>query len=360
MSKVIILVLCFGILFPTTNLFAQKQNLGISLVPQVGFLMPHRAAIAHLNTGHILGGQFNVVIQTNGESKWHHDFNFPRIELNAFYYDLGAPDILGKAFGVSSGIYLPFFNYNGWSAGSSLALGIGWLTKHYDKVSNPKNNAIGSNLNALVNIGIRIEKQFLNNSFGLELSMMHLSNGATRLPNLGLNLPLLSFNYTHFLKSLKYKATFIDENAGYSMKNWRFHTQFIGSVKQIYPTGGSTYGVVALTNYFHFGVKPKFIIEGGLDAIYNQSIIKYNTESSDRINNFQLGIYTAYVLPIHKIEFLIAMGRYIIDPLDPGGKWYHKFGGRFQITERLWGNFTIKSHWAKADYFEYGLSYRWK
>lgn len=360
MTRVIIWVLCSVFLCPLVTLFAQNQNYGVSVSSQAGFLLPHRSTMAHLNVGHSYGGQLSFVIQTNGNKEWHHDFNFPRIEMNAFFYDLGNQDVLGQTFGVSSGMYLPYFKCKGWSLGSSLALGVGWVTKHYDKVNNPKNNAIGSHLNALVNLGIRLEKQFSNSSLSFETSMTHLSNGAYKLPNLGLNLPLLSFNYTYFFDNLRFENDFTQKNIGLPLKTWSFHTQLVASVKQIYPTGGSTHGVVALTNYFNYRLKPKFVIEGGLDAIYNQSVIKYNKGDHGRIKNFQLGMYAAYVLPVHKIQFILAMGRYIIDPLDPGGHWYHKFGGRFQITERLWGHFTIKSHWAKADYFEYGLSYRWK
>ncbi|WP_107039167.1 acyloxyacyl hydrolase [Brumimicrobium mesophilum] len=360
MSKLIVLVIGFGFILLSAQLSAQQQNIGLSLSSQVGYLLPHRAAMGHLNLGHVTGGQLRTVIQTNGSKQWHHDFNFPRIELNTFFYDLGNSSVLGQTFGVSSGMYLPFFNYSGWSIGSTQLLGIGWVSKHYDKVENPKNNAIGSHINAMVNLGVRVEKQWVNNSIGIEIGMTHLSNGAYKLPNLGLNLPLLSFNFTHFLNALKYEENYSELSSGLPLKNWGFYTQLVGSVKQIYPTGGSTFGIVALNNYFQYRFKPKFIFEGGIDAIYNQSVIKYNKEGHGRMKNFQMGLYAAYVLPIHKIEFLVAMGSYIVDPLNPGGKFYHKFGGRFQITDKLWGNFTIKSHWAKADYFEYGISYRWK
>lgn len=360
MSRVLLVVFSLGIIFPFANLSAQQQNVGLSIIPQAGFLLPHRSTMAHLNIGHSFGGQVGVVIQTNGRKQWHHDFLFPRIEMNAFFYDLGNPEILGQTFGVSSALYLPYFKTNGWSLGSSLGFGLGYVTKTYDLVENPKNNVIGSHMNALINLGVRLEKQFTNNAFGLEVSMTHLSNGAYKLPNLGLNLPFLSFNYTHYLNQLAFEDKPSIEENGLAIKSWAFHTQLIGSVKQIYPTGGSTHGVLALTNYVQYRIKKKFILEGGIDANYNQSIIKYNQGNHGRIKNFQLGIYASYVLPIHKMQLLVAMGRYIIDPLDPGGKWFHKFGGRFQISDRLWGHFTIKSHWAKADYFEYGFSYRWK
>ncbi|PWH86126.1 hypothetical protein DIT68_06105 [Brumimicrobium oceani] len=354
------MILCLGMLFPMEQLFAQTRNYGVSLSPQAGFLLPHRATMAHLTVGHSAGFRVGAVIQTNGEKQWHHDFNFPSIELGIFYHDLGNKDVLGSTFGFSAGIYLPYFKSNGWSFGNNVSYGLAWVSKKYDLVENPKNNAIGSNLNTITNVGFRLEKQFSKNSIALEVGMMHLSNGAYKLPNLGVNLPFFGFNFTHFIQPLKFNASATDNFIGLPINAWSFHTLLIGSIKQVYPTGGSTYGVGALTNYLQYSVKGKCIIEAGVDAIYNESIVKYNKGNHGRGKNFQIGLYGAYVLPIHKMQLVFAMGRYVLNPLDPAGQWYHKCGARFRLAERLWGNFTIKAHWAKADYFEYGLSYRWK
>lgn len=354
------MVLCLGLLLPVDELSAQDRNIGISLVPQAGFLLPHRSTVSHLNVGHSYGGRIGAVIQTNGNKQWHHDFDFPTIEFGSFYYDLGNKDVLGSTFGISAGIYLPYFKKNGWSIGTNAAYGLAWVTKKYDLVENPKNNVIGSNLNTITNIGIRFEKQFSKNSISLEVGMTHLSNGAYRLPNLGVNLPFIGFSYHYFINQLEFKDVATESFIGLPINNWSFHSLLIGSIKQIYPTGGNTYGVVSLTNYAQYGVRKKCIIEGGIDAIYNESIVKYNKGDHGKVKNFQLGLYAAYVLPIHKMQLIVGMGRYLINPLDPAGQWYHKFGARFRLAEQLWGNFTIKSHWAKADYFEYGLSYRWK
>ena len=105
MSKILLVVLCMGFILPLNKLFSQKQNIGISVTPQVGFLLQHRTTMAHLHFGHSYGGQVEVVIQTNGEKQWHHDFKFPTIELNSYYYDLGNRDVLGSVIGVS-------FNYD--------------------------------------------------------------------------------------------------------------------------------------------------------------------------------------------------------------------------------------------------------
>lgn len=351
--------MCFFTVLTTSSLWSQQYNFGIGAEPKIGYLMPHRSTMAHLVEQHSYAVELSGVLQTDGTKQWHHDFNFPKISVNLFYSDLGNPNVLGEAYAFTGGIYLPFFKQNGWSLGSELQAGIGYVTKHYDVDLNPKNNAIGSHVNCLFSFGLRFEKQFLQHAMGMKVSMTHFSNGAYKLPNLGLNLPFLGLNYTYFMQPINRKDSASFEREGTELKSWNFSTQLIGSVKQIYPTGGNSYGVIALTNYAQFKATHKCMIEGGLDLIYNGSTVAYNGGGYSRDKNFQVGVYGAYVLPIHKFHMFVAMGRYLYKPLYPAGMWYHKFGGRFQIIDKLWANISIKSHWAKADYFEYGLSYRW-
>jgi len=359
LRKSIFVFFSFLLICQSSFLLAQKHNYGILTSPRIGYLLPHRSTMAHLVRGHAFGAELSVVLQTNGEKQWHHDFNFPEINLGVFYGDLGNRDVLGHAIGFTGGIYLPFFKRNGWSLGTDLEVGLGYVTKHYDVITNPKNNAIGSHFNSIVGFGLQFEKKLVQHAIGMKVSMTHLSNGAFQLPNLGVNLPFFAVSYAYYFKPLNTFNEASVEREGQALKTWNFYTQLIVSAKQIYPTGGSTYGVVALTNYTHYKIKNKCILEAGVDFIYNESIVKYNQGDHGKDKNLQMGLYGAYVLPIHRFQILVGMGRYLYNPLDPAGMWYHKFGSRFKITDRLWANITIKSHWAKADYFEYGLTFRW-
>lgn len=343
----------------TSKTSAQKQNLGLSLTPEYGFLLAHRITMGHLTKAHAYGVNLNAVIHTNGEKQWHHDFLHPEFNFGITYASLGNDEILGKAFGLGGGIYLPFFRKNQWSFGAQLNGTVAVVTKPYDLVDNPKNNAIGSYVNGLFKLGFRADKRINQHAFGLTLGITHLSNGAIKLPNLGLNFPLLGLHYTYFLAPVNFVETPTEERVGPPINSWQFFTQVIGSSSQIYPTGGNNYGVISVTNYFHYKVKRKFVLEGGIDVSYSQSLIKQIAGEWDRTKNIRVGVYAGYVLPIHRFEFYVAMGGYAYDRLNANGRWFHKFGTRFQVYDFIWANISIKSHWFKADYFEYGLSFKW-
>lgn len=330
---------------------------GIQLSSKYGFLLPHRSTMGHLLQGHTKFIEAGAVFQMEGKQHWHHHFNMPTVSFMFNYMDFGNREVLGQGFGVQIATYLPYFRKKGWSFGSRLGAGIGYVTKKFDQLENPKNNAIGSNINALVTVGFKVEKQFKKDALAVEINMSHLSNGAYKLPNLGLNLPMLGIQYTHYFDDLIYAD--LNSDAPILGKKWDWFTQLIVSTKQIYPTGGSNYGIISLTNFVHYNHGLKCKVEMGIDAIYNQSIIRDVPGDYGAEKNIQFGAYMGYVLPVNHIEFLVGMGRYIYNPLDPKGMWYHKLGSRIRLTERLQANIVIKAHWAKADYFEYGLTYRW-
>ena len=48
---------------------------------------------------------------------------------------------------------------------------------------------------------------------------------------------------------------------------------------------------------------------------------------------------------------------YLRDRYRPNGPLYHRIGFRYQLKNGLYGNVTLKSHWAKADYMELGIGY---
>ena len=70
-----------------------------------------------------------------------------------------------------------------------MGFGITYNWKHYDQDVNPFNIAIGANKTVYIDIGTTLN-YYLSNRFdiGFGFRATHFSNGATTLPNFGLNL----------------------------------------------------------------------------------------------------------------------------------------------------------------------------
>ncbi|MGM0479343.1 MAG: acyloxyacyl hydrolase [Bacteroidota bacterium] len=358
MSLLQVLLVLFFLYPAVLNAQFKGTVQGVSLSPKLCYVLPHRSTMQHLTQGHAHSIDIGTVWQYDGSRAWHDHFNRPKFGFYANYTNFGFREVLGESVGVQSFLYLPYFRTDHWAFGSKVSAGVAYVSKKFDQQKNPKNNAIGSHLNGAVTIGVLLERQFDCWSAGFEVSMAHWSNGAYRLPNLGLNVPYLALNVDYYFEAPKQEEQALEQQMP-SVPKWRLGSQLIASAKEVYPTGGNRYGVASFTQYVQYRIGKVSYLEWGADAIYNQSITAEVEGDYSQRKNWQLGSYLGYVLPVQRFELIIGMGRYLLNPLNPRGMWYHKFGGRLRLTDRIMANISIKSHWAKADYFEYGITYEW-
>jgi len=139
-----------------------------------------------------LGVELTWEMQTYGKQYWHKLSGFPRVGLIGSFQHF-RDERLGWGYGFMPFISLRFFKIGSVEMFGRFAMGLGYVSKHWDEYSNPLNNLVGSHINN--NTGIRL-------GFGIEahrnweirpsFSFTHYSNGAAQYPNLGTN--VMSFN----------------------------------------------------------------------------------------------------------------------------------------------------------------------
>jgi hypothetical protein len=240
-----------------------------------------------------------------------------------------------------------------------LALGPGWVAKKFDRINNYKNIVSGTHLNA--SIQLTQSYQYIINGhqklvFGLCLT--HFSNGAFKLPNLGINLAGLQFGY-HYQFNEKQK-TLIDTAKFEKKINYVIAYSF--GLKQVYPVLGKQYFLsnfsAIIFNHYKEKGSVGLLFDLFKDAsIYNQ--MKYDMDSANNDKtNIQIGVGGVYEVAIDKFTIPIATGFYLYNNYKVLPFMYLKFGLNYYVTKNIHLSFNLKSHFAKADYFSYGLGYR--
>lgn len=97
-----------------------------------------------------------------------------------------------SSFGHPVNIYLfqdiRLLRHGRWSLNAEWNFGISAGWRHFDEETNPENTAIGSNVNAMLGLGLSATYQ-INKSWALRATAnaIHFSNGNTHLPNSGVN-----------------------------------------------------------------------------------------------------------------------------------------------------------------------------
>lgn len=344
-------------------LHAQHASFGIEVKPKLGFLMAHRGVMGHLPREHAVGGELAWYFRPSGAKSWHTAYRKPLLGAALYASSVGNREVLGSFYGTYGFIEFPFVSGRRSEFTGKLGAGLGYGTRVFDQQSNPKNVAMSTHVNALISLGLQYRYFWKDYHLLLGLDLTHFSNGSTKVPNLGINLPYASIGIGKVLHRAPSDSLAHWEKrriAILPIRKWEFSAQGIVSVKEVYPTGRRKFPIYALSLRTERRFSATSGIEIALDWMYKSSIEVYKLDffpTKKRIDYLQAGVYVGYVLPLDRLRFVLGMGAYVRDVYNPDDHFYHRIGMRYRATKHLDINLILKSHWAKADYVEYGIGY---
>lgn len=359
--RVLNLLILFLFVISVSAQDVPSKDFMISTQGYVGYIIAHHSNMTQLIKKHIFGGELTYVFRTDGSKPWQQIHHYPEIGISALHFDLGNPEQLGTL----EAIY-PYTNIRmnklskKMSLNLRLGLGLCYITKPFDRITNHQNNAIGSHVNGFVNIrlntGIMVSKSWRIDA-GVGLS--HASNGAITTPNLGLNMASvnLGVDYVFGNKNLQYKKDSIAK----AKREW--HPSIIGvaGIKEMMPPGTQRYTAYGLMVNCYKTLNHKNKIGGGIEMSYNNSLKKLLGDDSLSFSNSNLlraGVKFCYSFNMHRVSLPVDFGVYFYDNRNYDGRFFHRIGIRYMVTKHLIANVTLITHWAVADYFEWGLGYQ--
>ena len=328
---------------------------------KLGFLAAHRGVMAHMPKNLAVAGEFSYVFRTRGFKAYQRVYKFPAYGATLFYGQVGNQELLGNFTGAYGFAELPMVSFRNYRMDFKLGLGLGYNANPYHPVNNPLNVALATKINGLMCLSIKSSYSFRKNSFNAGLDITHFSNAAWKVPNFGINMPFISVGYARALNSVPYFDSYegdVMTPMGLPYDRWLYSATAILSAKQMMPIGGRRYPVYALNlsaKHF-FGYKAG--LELALDLISKQAILDYQPYIvKSQLDILQVGAYAAYLVPLDRFHFVFGMGAYLRDKFSPEDPLYHRIGARYYLKNGLLLNLTLKTHWARADYLEYGIGY---
>lgn len=336
-----------------------QSEWGCSYQLKSGTLAAHRGSMADLPQQLAWASEFSFFKHLHQPDSWIEDYKDPTVGATLFMGSVGNNDVLGRFIALYGFSELPFIALEHFELSWKLGTGLAVTNRKFDTNFNPENIAIGSHLNMMVVMALKAQYRLNKSSYSLGLDITHFSNSAFKVPNLGLNVPYLSLGYSRKFGNVRNSK--IDAKAQFIRKKIYFGASLMGSVKELMPEGGAKYPIYAGNLFARSTLGPKAGFEFGLDVFSNQAHTNFEPlVSKTQWTLLQLGIYSAYFVPMNHIHFVFGMGAYIRDWYKPNGPIYHRIGVRYQWFNGLFGHMAIKSHWAKADYLELGIGFVFK
>ncbi|MFM2136284.1 MAG: hypothetical protein RL021_1684, partial [Bacteroidota bacterium] len=319
---------CFLFNLATIGLKAADDSpaFGISGRIGYGFLMAHREALVPMQESHIVTGEISFFLPTTGDQKWERDFLLPEkgVQLEAFHT---GTEKLGTAVAV-----YPFMDFplNGSSTRTlwlRYGIGLGYISRTFDRLENYKNAAVGSHLNGVLHIDLQYRGRLGENScvdFGIGLT--HFSNGSTRMPNLGVNFPKATIGYRYFFGEKSAEKP-VDRTPEPKAACWQVYAA--GSVKETYPVLGEKYTAATIDAAYFPATNRRSRLGFGCDVFYDASLsVRYERLYGDsrKAADVRPGIYGAWEMRLGALGIGFNLGFYPYTIYKEDGLLYHRIG----------------------------------
>jgi hypothetical protein len=323
-----------------------------------GIIPPiYSEAMNYLIKAHIPALELDYVHKPEELSGMERDYRDAETGVAFYYAWLGNPSELGNLMGAYP--FISFHLKRCYHEGFYIRTGIGlaYLPVTFNRLSNHKDNFIGTHLNTLFDFRLTRHFYLCNNlriEAGIELT--HSSNGSFKTPDLGVNLLTASTGIS-FCNAPKW--THIKKDTGtIPKKDWVNVFILAGGVSQVEPPDGVYYPVATFTYSLYKNLNRKNRIGGGLDIFYNNANIERLGENILPIENTQVGIKGTYEMRISQLSLPFEMGVYLYSRYQGNGIVYDRIGLRYYTKYHIIYNLTLLSHFAKSDFVEWGIGYK--
>jgi hypothetical protein len=353
----ILLMLLFS-----AGLLAQSQ---LRFNTYFGKIAKHRSDLLYETPPFSYGLELCYSQRTSGELAWHQRWKRPSYEVSFIHYYLGDNEVLGSLTGIIPSIGFYIHEKEKSSFRFHLGIGIAYVTKSFDEIYNPTNNAIGSNINSIINFKFSHEWQ-LNDKldFYTGLSFTHFSNGKTTSPNSGINLPAL-FVGTAFKLNGNYTGVDEEQKERHSYRKWGINAHVAYGIKENDVPGGPKYPVKILSIGGLFSTDAFNRIVFGWEYEYHEeeysfAIATFLEEEQAQKEAKKQIIYIGDEALFGNISVRFQLGYYIVNTRTQSINTKLFVNYRIpvpRLSSTFYAGFMMKTYLAKANYLSLVAGY---
>lgn len=325
-----------------------------------GFLWPHRPAAWYLVQDHATAFELDLERKFRGDKPWQRLYKDAGFGFGLMYSGMANDEVIGGGVRIIPYLDLPFVSGSRSSFGMRLGWGLGYIFKPFDRVENFKQITTGSRINTAIQLKFRYRIDLDRTRFSAGISIDHWSNGAFKLPNLGANLVSLDLAVGYALSEGSVAPVTPDTTRFQRRRREQSVVGAFGISEVARPLSGQ-YSVFSVVGQVQWNVTPKSSFSAGIDLFNKGSLQTIHEElrGKDRIDHTQVGIHGGWALGFGRGELLLQMGAYAYSPYPDESPLFHRLGMRYRSGKKLMWHVALKSHYAVADHWEWGVGYRW-
>lgn len=365
-------ILTCGVLCALSCVAQQRAPLSVEVLGHYGKIFKHTVNFQPSINGPAVGAEVAFNLQTIGKHAWDKPYGFPQYGLAASVVRYNNDSVLGFGIGVLPQVFLPVFKRENFRVDFNLGVGVAYLTKHFDIVKNPRNNVIATGVNNVTSFGFRARYQFTPHWAALVgTSFSHYSTGDARLPNLGINVPVVKLGASYTINPVPY-GNYFSADPQEKRKSIGFKTRFTVARFEAAQRNGPihTQAGLELGAFKYLTRWNKFSLTA--DAFYNSYTYFFLvTQEEDKDKNQMLRSLGSTLLAedevlLGRVGMCFAIGAVLYQPKNSGGVYYEQLGVQYHFltfqkneTRNLYAGVYLKTHWANAEHVKAGIGFEW-
>jgi hypothetical protein len=294
-----------------------------------------------------MNAELSISRQLRGHQPWQYVYRYPFFGVAFTYTRFGNDEVLGSAWAC-----LPYFEVvlagkdkllagnHGFSLSLRVGTGLAYLDKHYDAISNPKNNVIGSAWNNKTQLDLLLQYKTGDHfTFLAGGTFSHYSSGGIRKPNLGINLPAVRLGFRYQPKPYE-RSQFLQPSIPAAPQKYFFELLGgIGFHENVAPYGGhyriylfeassgrllSTWNLLAIGTQVHFKelAHAYYLSQPGADS------------SANFMNAIAAAGFLKDDFLIGNLGITVALGGYFYSPSPLQSTFYQEVGCYYALPFR--------------------------
>lgn len=326
-----------------------------------GYLAAHRQNLEHLINEHSFGFNAEMRMPVNTKLGWEHFFGLPHFGFSYSLISLGNQEELGWGNGLA---FCGYWALNAkkkrniwWKFGA----GPGMVSKRWNRTENHQNTLIGARFNAFIVTGLdyslRLSEK-MNLLAGIQIS--HFSNASTYQPNLGANLITLNTGL-QFGQSDKLSRKTTQANDSIRKQN-QIVVSTGGNYKENIADNDKKYAAASLLFEFQHDLNLKMYLTSGVNTFWNSGLEQVHFEEFNDETRFadwiQAGVNIGIGWRMGRWNPFVQQGVYVYSKHFQDGMLFHRVGVHFNVNPNWFINTSLKTHFFKADYAEFGVGRR--
>jgi hypothetical protein len=332
------------------------SNWSVGINHSLGSFIANQPKAEYIRDSYTSLTEISVERKTNGTADWHLSHKYPAMGLALAIGNSGSKEYIGNLYALYPYIRFPLLNTNRYEASIKTGGGLAVVDNPYDVYSNPKNTLIGTRFNVFLTFAFQNEFKISERlHLGAGVGIIHVSNGSTTLPNLGLNIPNLNIGIRYALGKPQLQKRPLRDTSS-SKIDLAAYTSV--SVKQYPWVGGSYYLINAAQLEATKRIGRNSSIGVGSLLLYDRTMRRYAMEDrpeNPKYKKFQAGIYLSYEHFIGRLSIPINIGPYIYN--GSGAGVFQQYGVRYKVSEKVSTQLLLKSHSGQAEFIHTGIGY---